>query len=109
MRYTQRNERLPHDKLNGTCEHQKLPICPEPTFLLNSWQSGSSREVFHPVQLDKNQKLISLCTCRHFRLVNQTENDKDNPSPVQYIKAHKTISLRVIKDTTGYNKVSMHV
>jgi len=41
MRYAHINESLLHGKLNGTCEHQKLPICLEPTFRLLPWQSGS--------------------------------------------------------------------
>ena len=64
MRYTHRNECLPHDKLTGTCEFHKLPICLEPIFRWIPWQSGSFRGIFYPVQLDKNQKLISLFTCR---------------------------------------------
>ena len=61
LRHTHRNDRPLHDKLNGICEDQKLPIFLEPTLRLIPWQSGSSRGIFYPVQLDKNQKLISLC------------------------------------------------
>ena len=61
MRYTHRNESLLHDKLNGIREHQKLPICLEPTFWLLPWQSGSFQLIFYPVLLDKNQKLTSQC------------------------------------------------
>ena len=57
MRYTHRNEFLSYGKLNGTCEHQKQPICLEqPTFRLPPQYRGSF--------LDKNQKPISLCTCK---------------------------------------------
>ena len=40
--YTHRNE-LPHGKLNGTCENQKLSISLEPKFRLLPGQSGSCR------------------------------------------------------------------
>ena len=42
-------------------EHQKLPICLEPTFRLLPRQSGSFQGISYPVQIEKNQKLIPLC------------------------------------------------